>query len=582
MPDTSARTVLQGLHPEAIALDAMLGDPNDPDSPYGYAAVVRRDAAEAFPSALADVCGPRLRLSFVPRSAGGELTSLDRTLSLVRVAARRDATIMPATMFSVTAATCVLLAGTPAQRDQVVHLLRSGRAVGFALSEPEHGSDLLANSCELVPAGEGWLLRGRKWLVGLGARAEAMLVVARTGRRGPGAFTAVLIPAALPAGLTRATGMRGIDLAGFRFDDVPVPGDAVVGGVGRGLETAMRAMQMVRTLSTAANLACADTGLRLTLDHAARRISAGRALDEQPGTRQTLGTAAAALYACDLVALGTARGAHTLPGEQSLWSSVAKKVVTDLSAELFDRCADVLGSRSVLRDGPVAAFDVARRDNQAVRYIDTSPTANLRLVAMHLPGWASSELDVLMAPDLDVALTFDAPLPPLELNRFGLAVRGPGTVTASIGVVTSRDIAPGAWPADGMERTDQARVANRVRRALLALHRKVRRHLAAGSGAETDLSGLAESFCHLHAAAMVCHIWRRNNHLGLHGLPAPDVFQSVVELLLARAKGRRSALPADLAAAAFQAASRQHQSGHLFSAVPVPLAESTASQSAAS
>jgi alkylation response protein AidB-like acyl-CoA dehydrogenase len=479
---------------------------------------------------------------------------------------------MPATMFSVTAATCVLLAGTPAQRDQVVRLLGSGRAVGFALSEREHGSDLLANSCELVRDGDGWLLRGRKWLVGLGARAEAMLVVARTGRRGPGAFTAVLVPATLPAGLTRATGMRGVDLAEFHFDDVPVPQDAVVGGVGRGLETAMRAMQMVRTMSTAANLACADTGLRLTLDHAARRVSAGRALDQQPGMRQALGTAAAALYACDLVALGTARGAHTLPGEQSLWSSVAKKVVTDLSAEVFDRCADVLGSRSVLRDGPTAAFDVARRDNQAVRYIDTSPTANLRLVAMHLPGWATSALDVLMAPDLDVALTFDAPLPPLEPDRFGLAVRGPGAVTASIGMITAR-----LGSADGVGRTGHALAADRVRRALLALHRKVRGQLAAGGGgAETDLAGLAESFCHLHAAAMVCHIWRRNSHLRLHGLPNPDVFRSVVELLLARAKTRRSALPADLAAPVFEAASRQHRTGHLFSAVPVPLAESAA------
>ncbi|HEX6075858.1 MAG TPA: acyl-CoA dehydrogenase [Micromonosporaceae bacterium] len=578
MPDTSVRTPTRSPFPEAVTLDALLGDPADPDSPYGYAAAVRRDAAEAFPAVLADACGEHLRLSFVPRSAGGDLTTVDRTLTLVRVAARRDATVMPATMFSVTAAMCVLLAGTPAQRDQVVRLLSTGRAVAFALSERDHGSDLLANSCELVPAGDGYLLRGRKWLVGLGARAEAMLVVARTGRRGPGAFTAVLIPATLPVGLTRAAGMRGIDLAELHFDDLWVPGDAVVGGVGRGLETAMRAMQMVRTLSTAANLACADTGLRLTVEHAARRMAAGRALDEQPVVRQALGTAAAALYACDLVALGTARGAHTLPGEQSLWSSVAKKVVTDLSAEVFDRCADVLGSRSVLRDGPVAAFDVARRDNQAVRYIDTSPTANLRLVAMHLPGWASSALDVLMAPDLDVALTFDAPLPPLELDRLGLVVRGPGTVTASIGLLSARDFPPAAARLGrGADLTDPARAAARVRRGLLALHRTVGGHLAGDGGA--DLSGLAESFCYLHAAAMVCHIWRRSGRLELHGLPAgtPDVFRSVVELLLARARTRGGALPADLAAAPFDAASRQHRTGHLFCAVPVPLAESVAS-----
>jgi alkylation response protein AidB-like acyl-CoA dehydrogenase len=559
MPDTSVRASAEALSGEAARLDALLGDPGEKDSPYGYAAAVERDAAGAFPAALADACGERLRLSFVPGSAGGDLTSLDRTLTLVRVAARRDAAVMPATMFSVTAATCVLLAGSPAQRDRVVNALRSGEAIGFALSEPEHGSDLLANSCELVRSGDGWLLRGRKWLVGLGSRANALLVVARTGRRGPGAFTAVLVPAVPASGLTRATGMRGIDLAEFHFDDVPVADDAVVGKVGRGLETAMRAMQIVRTLSTAANLACADTGLRLTLDHATRRESGGSLLADQPAARQALGTAAAALYACDLIALGTARGAHSVPGEQVLWSSVAKKVVTDLSAEVFDRCADVLGSRAVLLDGPTAAFDVARRDNLAVRYIDTSPTANLRLVGMHLPGWATSTLDVRPAPDLDAALTLDAPLPALDLNGLALAVRGPGSVTASVGL-------PGAPSA-----------ADEVRSALLALHRRVGGHLADHNGfGGAELAGLAEAFCYLHAAAMVCHLWHRNRYLEWYGAQQPEVLRSVVRLLLSRAQACHGLLPPALADAPYQAAAHQHRSGHLFSAVAVPLAESNA------
>ncbi len=576
MPDTSVRARAEDLFGEAATFDALLGDPGDPDSPYGFAAAVERDASGSFPAALADACGERLRLSFVPGAAGGDLTSLDRTLALVRVAARRDAALMPATMFSVTAATCVLLAGSPAQRDQVVKLLRSGGAIGFALSERDHGSDLLANSCELVPSGDGWSLRGRKWLVGLGARASALLVVARTGRRGPGAFTAVLVPAVAATGLTRVTGMRGIDLAEFHFDDVPVAGDAVVGTVGRGLETAMRAMQMVRTLSTAANLACGDTGLRLTLDHATRRESGGSLLADQPAVRQALGTAAAALYACDLIALGTARGAHSLPGEQVLWSSVAKKVVTDLSAEVFDRCADVLGSRAVLLSGPTAAFDVARRDNLAVRYIDTSPAANLRLVGMHLPGWATSTLEARSAPELDAALTLDAPLPALDLNGLALAVRGPGTVTASVGLSGT----PEAGSTTGDAAADSTVAAGEVRRALLALHRAVGGHLADRNGfGGAELAGLAESFCYLHAAAMVCHLWQRNRHLELYGTPqAPGVLRSVVRLLLSRAKARHGLLPPEFADAPYQAAARQHRYGRLFSAVPVPLAESNVSR----
>src|SRR5690606_14521317 len=105
-------------------------------------------------------------------------------------------------------------------------------AVGFALTEADHGSDLLANGCRLEPDGAGgYRLWGAKWLVGLGDRADALLVCARTGRRGPGAFTLVLLEGPVVAqcrtGVRRSSGMRGIGLAGFEFAGVPVPASAL-------------------------------------------------------------------------------------------------------------------------------------------------------------------------------------------------------------------------------------------------------------------------------------------------------------------------------------------------------------------
>lgn len=586
-------------------LDRALGDPRDPANPYGFAAMARRDAAEAFPHELAERVGPRLRASFVPAADGGDLVSMDHTLMLVRAAARRDAAVMPATMFSITAVSCVLAAGSPGQRERVVRLLREGGSVGFALSEAAHGSDLLANACAAAPgdpgpapeaaeAGQpaGYVLDGEKWLVGLGERCRALLVVARTGRRGPGAFSALLLEGtevdkARSGVRQRPTGMRGIDFAGFRFDGLPVRADAVVGRVGRGLETAMKAMQVVRTTSTAANLACADTALRLAWDFAGeRRVSAERVI-ELPHARRELATAAALALAADVGALTAARGLHVLPAAQSLWSSVVKKTATDCSEEVFARCADVLGTQGVLRDGPYAAFDTARRDNAVVRYIDTSPVANTRLVTAHLARLAGAAGKGGGAPDpggrgesaLRAVFALDDPLPALELGRLELSDRGGDPVLAELPAVADavRRTLSGAFdPSAG----DAARIIARTRQlecALEGLFHDVAWRLgrrAGERGGSLELGDLADRLCLLHTAASCVHLWWANRHRPLFGLPPGDTawLGPVLTVLLDRAYGRTTPLAAPEAERLMDVVTPLYEENRMFSCTAPELA----------
>ncbi|MFI9815028.1 acyl-CoA dehydrogenase family protein [Saccharothrix variisporea] len=530
----------------AAELDHRLGDPRDPANPHGFAAAVRRDALSGRPEALIEACRG-LALSFVPAAEGGTLSTMDETLALVRMAARRDVTVMPHTMFSITAATCVLLAGTPDQRRRVVELLAQGHAIGFALSEPEHGSDLLANGCLLEPHPDGFLLTGDKWMVGLGERARALVLVGRTGGRGAGAFTAVLLDDVdrARAGNAVTSGMKGVDFTAFAFAGEVVPADAVVGQTGHGLEIAMKAMQVVRTMSTGANLAAADTGLRVTLDFAVRHVVAGRPVVEHERNRRELGTAAAALLACDVVATACARGMHTNPAGQSLWSSVAKKVCTDLSEEVFRRCTDVLGTRALLADSP---FDVMRRDNAVVRHIDTGPTANLRLVAAHLAGRATDTTPP------ETAFTLDRPLPPLDLHGLGLSTRGRDEVTQSLPEVAAA-----------------MRTVLADDRALDLLHR-LEKALTDQSGDPLDR---AERFCFLHAAAACAHLWWFNLDRSLFGTPPGDTgwLVATLALLLDRAHRVEDRLRTEDANPVLDAVLALHATGRLFSATPLPLAE---------
>ncbi|MCI3275665.1 acyl-CoA dehydrogenase family protein [Streptomyces cylindrosporus] len=381
----------------AARLDELLGDPWRPENVYGFHAGAARDARGDFPHAFAArLDAADFPLAYLPPSLGGTLSGLDDTLVLVRVAARRDAAVMPATLLSCSAVLTVLAAGTPEQAKTVADWVREGRTVAFALSEEQAGSDVLAGECRLDPAADGgFRLTGRKWLVGRGATADAAVVVARTAPRGPAAFTAVLLG---PGELLRVrrqpaqpvTGMRGIDFADLDFDGTPVPAEAVVGTVGGGLAGAMRAQQVVRLLSTAACLATADTALRTALRFTrARRVGGVRVADTGHGSRE-LAVAAAELFAADLLSLTAARYAHLSPATFGLCSSVVKRIATRLTASSVARSRSLLGARGVLAHGPGAIVDKAQRDNAIVESIDTSPFGVLRSVALQLPSYATT------------------------------------------------------------------------------------------------------------------------------------------------------------------------------------------------
>ncbi|MFI5527933.1 acyl-CoA dehydrogenase family protein [Kitasatospora sp. NPDC051853] len=527
-------------------LDRELGDPADPENPFGWAAAVRRDEEGEFPEELCGVLRKHdFHLNYLPRELGGTFESFDRSLTLVRTAARRDLNVMPGTMFSITAATCVRLHGSTAQQERVAEILRRGGSVAFAMSEADHGSDLLANEVRLTPEGEGWRLDGTKWMVGLGQRSGAAYVVARTGERGPGAFSAVLADLdgvergpEVPTG-----GMRGIDFAHLRFDRHPVAADELVGRQGEALEAAVKAQQVVRLMSTAGSLGCADTALRLTLDFAAERRIGRTLLIESPYPRRELAIASAALLAADAVALAAARGIHVVPEQFSVWGCAAKHVVAEAVEDAMGRCATVLATRSVLRtEGPGGGmFQKLQRDAALVRVVDTSTVANLRSFAGQLPALMKG-LDEAADPRA-VREVFDlgAELPPFDPARLDLNARGRDLVTAGL---------PDTGP---------------IHRHLADLSVQV----ATADPKGNELVDLAERFAWLHAAAACLHLWvvnRENEVLG-----RPDWLTAVLAYLLSRAEGtpvrRREAelLPA------LATVRDLHGRGRLFSAVPVDL-----------
>ncbi|GAA3203963.1 acyl-CoA dehydrogenase [Streptomyces virens] len=559
------------LTPEGV--ERLLGDPESADNPYGFAAAVARDEADAHPDELCRrLVSAGFHLNYLPREWGGGFDSFDRALTLVRAAARRDVNVMPGTMFGIIAATCLQLHGSERQRERVARILTGGGSVGFALTEAGHGSDLLAGEVRLDGDGR---LHGEKWMVGNGMRCEAVYVVARTGERGPGAFSAFLLDADAD-GLVREPaprtgGMRGVDTARLRFTGVRVPEDALVGKAGEGLEVAILAQQAVRLMSLAGSLGCADTALRLTLGFAAGRRVAGTPLLEAPHSRRELAVASAALLAAAVVALAAARGIHVVPEVFSVWAPAAKHVVAEAGDELVRRCAGVLATRSVLREQAPGGglFQKLQRDTAVVRVIDASPLANLRSYAAQIPALAGRDERPEPAV-LHRIFDLGADLPPYRPERLDLVARRADPVLPGLVAVA------GAVRA---ELTDPraAALVGRLTDAVAALGAEAA--AARRRGADPNaLTDAAERHAWLHAAAACVHLWWANRQRSLYGGEpgASGWLRAVLSFLLDRAAGTDPRRHGPDLLPALDTADALRKGHRLMTALPVPLAHESA------
>ncbi|WP_253885075.1 acyl-CoA dehydrogenase family protein [Actinokineospora diospyrosa] len=219
----------------------------------------------------------------LPAELGGGGLSLARYLALAEDEGRSDHG--PAVLGSASLLTARTLAAhaAPALREAVLRPLVAGEVTtAYAMTEPGvAGSDptLLRTTATQRPDGS-WVVDGRKWFTSDAARADLVLVVARTGD----SFSIL----AVPTGSAGFRVERELDVLGgggqyeISFTAVHVPGDNLVGEVGQGLRLAGERLALGRTLRALRWVGQAQRCLELLGARAgARRLGDGVLADRQ-------------------------------------------------------------------------------------------------------------------------------------------------------------------------------------------------------------------------------------------------------------------------------------------------------------
>src|SRR5690606_1454045 len=178
----------------------------------------------------------------------------------------------------VLAATAIQASGDEAAMARYLPGLASGElTMSFALLEHEIGWGPEVVAMRAVPDGDGFVLSGEKRFVPFGQAVDIVVVVARTGDA-PGDVSLFAVPHDA-VGLT-VQPYKMFDLnakeCALRFDNVRVPGDALIGTLNGGAGRLDAVGERAAVAACAEMFGCARTSLEMSVEYAKVRKQFGQ------------------------------------------------------------------------------------------------------------------------------------------------------------------------------------------------------------------------------------------------------------------------------------------------------------------
>ena len=173
--------------------------------------------------------------------------------------------------------------GTEEQKKRFLPGLCDGSLVGGnATTEPGSGSDAFAMRTHAQRSDNGWVLNGTKMFVSNGPVADLLLIYAVTDRAKGfyGGVSGFIVPTdtrgLTASGKIEKMGIRTSPLGEVALEDVFVPDEMVLGGIGAGSTIFLESMDWERTLLFAAHVGSMDHLLEQAVSYARTRTQFGQ------------------------------------------------------------------------------------------------------------------------------------------------------------------------------------------------------------------------------------------------------------------------------------------------------------------
>jgi alkylation response protein AidB-like acyl-CoA dehydrogenase len=250
--------------------------------------------------------------------------------------------------------------GTEEQKRKWLPGLSAGSSLGcFGLTEPSTGSDAANLQSRATRDRAGWSISGEKMFITNGTWADIALIFARTGGTGPKGITAFIVPTTAPGFSTKRIkgklGLRAQDTAELYLDEVRVPDDARLGGVGEGFWVAMAALDNGRMSLASGSVGIAQAALDSATSYAKSRIQFGKPIASFQLIQELLADMYVELEAARLLAFRVALLADA-GRKHTVESSVAKYYASEVAVRASNAALQVFGGYGYVDEYPVGKY----------------------------------------------------------------------------------------------------------------------------------------------------------------------------------------------------------------------------------
>ena len=265
----------------------------------------------------------------------------------------------------------ILKFGTDAQIEEfLVPAIKGTKVASLGITEPNAGSDVQNIATWAKQDGDDWIINGSKIFITNGMRADFITLVVRTSedrKRGFEGVTLFLVDANTP-GFKKSrklekVGMLASDTAELAFEEMRVPGDAVLGEVGQGFYNIMWELQGERMIGAAGAIAGAQLTFDATLEYAKQREAFGKPIGHQQVIKHMLVDMATKIELAREYNYSIAKrfGEGEYPVKEI---SMAKLVSGQVAHEIADTAMQIWGGSGYMSDNPVQR---AWRDTRLIR-----------------------------------------------------------------------------------------------------------------------------------------------------------------------------------------------------------------------
>ena len=319
-----------------------------------------RDREARFPHAeLAEMGALGYLGMLVPETYGGsDLGSVAYALALEEVAAADGATSTILSVHSSVGCVPILRFGTEDQKRRFLPRMAAGDWIGgFALTEPQAGSDASALRTRAMRDGDHYVINGAKQFITSGKNGSVVIVFAVTdpgaGKKGISAF---IVPTDTPGynvvTVERKLGQHSSDTCALSFTDMRVPVENRLGAEGEGYRIALANLEGGRIGIAAQAVGMARAALEAATAYAKERETFGQKIIAHQAVGFRLADMATKVAVARQMMLHAA--ALREAGQPCLTeASMAKLYASEMAEKVCSAAIQIHGGYGYLADYPV-------------------------------------------------------------------------------------------------------------------------------------------------------------------------------------------------------------------------------------